>query len=89
MASVGIRDVRKAYGATQVIHGVSVDIQVVIPEVAAWLSEFEREITAFPNGRHDDQVDSRLCCINLGGLGQGDYLRSRPVVSVQAPPLCG
>ena len=27
MASVEIRDVRKAYGATQVIHGVSVDIQ--------------------------------------------------------------
>ena len=27
MASVEIRDVRKAYGSTQVIHGVSVDIQ--------------------------------------------------------------
>src|SRR5918992_4139754 len=27
MAPVEIRDVRKAYGATQVIHGVSVDIQ--------------------------------------------------------------
>jgi multiple sugar transport system ATP-binding protein len=27
MASVDIRDVRKAYGATRVIHGVSVDIQ--------------------------------------------------------------
>jgi multiple sugar transport system ATP-binding protein len=27
MASVEIRDVKKAYGATQVIHGVSVDIQ--------------------------------------------------------------
>ena len=27
MASVGIRDVQKAYGSTRVIHGVSVDIQ--------------------------------------------------------------
>src|SRR3954453_6998647 len=27
MATVEIRDVKKAYGATQVIHGVSVDIQ--------------------------------------------------------------
>ncbi|HEX2135211.1 MAG TPA: ATP-binding cassette domain-containing protein, partial [Microvirga sp.] len=27
MASVEIRDVKKAYGATQVIHGVSVDIR--------------------------------------------------------------
>src|SRR5258707_2089985 len=26
MASVGIRDVRKAYGATQVIHGVDISI---------------------------------------------------------------
>ena len=27
MAAVEIRDVKKAYGATQVIHGVSVDIE--------------------------------------------------------------
>ncbi|MBX3528526.1 MAG: ATP-binding cassette domain-containing protein, partial [Rhodoblastus sp.] len=27
MASVDIRDVRKAYGATAVIHGVNVDIK--------------------------------------------------------------
>jgi multiple sugar transport system ATP-binding protein len=27
MASVGIRDVQKAFGSTRVIHGVSVDIQ--------------------------------------------------------------
>ncbi len=27
MASVGIRDVRKAFGATEVIHGVSIDIE--------------------------------------------------------------
>ena len=27
MASVEIRDVRKAFGATQVIHGVDVDIE--------------------------------------------------------------
>ena len=27
MASVGIRDVRKAFGATEVIHGVNIDIE--------------------------------------------------------------
>jgi predicted phage terminase large subunit-like protein len=32
--------------------------RVFLPEDAPWLIEFEREIAAFPNGRHDDQVDS-------------------------------
>jgi hypothetical protein len=35
----------------------------------------------------EQEDDERLRCINLGGLGKGDYLRSRPVVSVQAPSL--
>lgn len=32
--------------------------QVFIPDEAEWLSAFMRELLAFPNGRHDDQVDS-------------------------------
>ncbi|MCJ2049811.1 phage terminase large subunit [Methylobacterium sp. J-070] len=32
--------------------------RVLLPEHAAWLGEFEKEILAFPHGRHDDQVDS-------------------------------
>jgi predicted phage terminase large subunit-like protein len=32
--------------------------RVHIPQEASWLAEFEHEILAFPNGRHDDQVDS-------------------------------
>ena len=31
---------------------------VYLPRKASWLSAFETEIAAFPNGRHDDQVDS-------------------------------
>jgi len=31
---------------------------VRIPENAAWLAEYLRELTVFPNGKHDDQVDS-------------------------------
>ena len=31
---------------------------VDMPNRAPWLDEFRREITEFPNGRHDDQVDS-------------------------------
>ncbi len=32
--------------------------RVSVPADAPWLSEFQREIVLFPNGRHDDQVDS-------------------------------
>jgi len=32
--------------------------QVYLPREAAWLSEFLHEILAFPNARHDDQIDS-------------------------------
>ena len=32
--------------------------QVLIPDSASWLGEFQREILSFPHGRHDDQIDS-------------------------------
>ena len=32
--------------------------QVFLPKEAPWLSEFLHEIFAFPNARHDDQIDS-------------------------------
>jgi predicted phage terminase large subunit-like protein len=32
--------------------------QVFFPKEAPWLRELEDELFAFPNGRHDDQVDS-------------------------------
>ena len=32
--------------------------QVHLPEDAAWLASYVSELLAFPNGRHDDQVDS-------------------------------
>jgi hypothetical protein len=31
---------------------------VYIPETAAWLAEYFHEITVFPKGKHDDQLDS-------------------------------
>ncbi len=31
---------------------------VVIPETAPWLAEYLHEMTVFPKGKHDDQVDS-------------------------------
>ena len=32
--------------------------QVHLPRKAPWLDEFKKEFLAFPNGHHDDQVDS-------------------------------
>ncbi len=32
--------------------------RVVIPSQAPWLADLQREVVLFPNGRHDDQVDS-------------------------------
>jgi predicted phage terminase large subunit-like protein len=32
--------------------------KVLIPAEAPWLAEFHRELTMFPNAKHDDQVDS-------------------------------
>jgi predicted phage terminase large subunit-like protein len=32
--------------------------RIVLPARAPWLSEFVAELLAFPNGRHDDQVDA-------------------------------
>lgn len=32
--------------------------KVLIPAEAPWLAEFRRELTMFPNAKHDDQVDS-------------------------------
>ena len=29
-----------------------------LPKEAAWLPEYLHELTAFPKGKHDDQVDS-------------------------------
>ncbi len=34
--------------------------RVHLPEAAPWLAAYERELLAFPNGRHDDQVDSSV-----------------------------
>lgn len=31
---------------------------IYLPREAPWLAEFMNEVLAFPNGRHDDQVDS-------------------------------
>lgn len=38
--------------------------QVFLPKTAAWLDDFRSELLQFPNGRHDDQVDSMSQFLN-------------------------
>jgi predicted phage terminase large subunit-like protein len=54
--------------------------QVYFPKHAPWLGEWEAELLAFPNGRHDDQADvfayaalegSRRSHIDLSALAAG------------------
>jgi predicted phage terminase large subunit-like protein len=42
--------------------------QVFFPKNAPWLRELEDELFAFPNGRHDDQVDSISQALGHKGL---------------------
>src|SRR5262244_3728544 len=53
---------------------------VRIPEDAPWLAEYLHEITVFPNGKHDDQVDSTAQFLDwlkkpFPGQGIFDYYR--------------
>jgi predicted phage terminase large subunit-like protein len=50
---VGDKVVRMSAQTARIEEG-----RVLLPESASWLEEFRSEVMAFPNGRHDDQVDS-------------------------------
>src|SRR5271155_1156967 len=73
---------------------------VHLPTDAHWLADYLRELTIFPAGRHDDQVDSTaqaLAWKKQRPLGRGLYefyreqnekakvLRPPPMVSLKAP----
>ena len=44
---------------------------VRVPEKAPWLAEYLNEMTVFPNGRHDDQVDSTAQMLDWFKDGDG------------------
>jgi predicted phage terminase large subunit-like protein len=76
---------------------------VYIPESAPWLAEYLHEMTVFPNGKHDDQVDSTAQFLDwfkrpYPGQGIFEYYRKmaeelkppEPVyVRLKAPPGIG
>ena len=52
--------------------------RIFLPIEAPWLADFEHELLAFPNGRHDDQVDALL--LFLDWLSQNEYDLEIPIV---------
>ena len=50
--------------------------QVFLPKDAPWLHEFKVEMMAFPNGKHDDQVDSLSQFLSWIGNRQGRRRRT-------------
>jgi len=44
---------------------------VHVPERAPWLAQYLHELTAFPNGKHDDQVDSTAQMLDWFKQGSG------------------
>jgi predicted phage terminase large subunit-like protein len=76
---------------------------VSIPQSAPWLAEYLHEMTVFPNGKHDDQVDSTAQFLDwfkkpFPGQGIFEYYRReaeklkppKPVyVRIKAPPGIG
>ncbi|MBN65941.1 MAG: hypothetical protein CMM94_00015 [Rickettsiales bacterium] len=53
--------------------------KVALPRYASWLSAFEQELCAFPNGRHDDQVDAFSQYLNWVRARQWQQARLRRV----------
>ncbi len=44
---------------------------IYLPKKAPWLSTFESETAAIPNGKHDDQVDSLTLFLRATDFGRG------------------
>jgi predicted phage terminase large subunit-like protein len=54
--------------------------QVHVPQDAPWLAEWLNELLAFPNGRHDDQVDSTSQALDyMTGRTRFENPRMQPV----------
>ncbi len=55
--------------------------QVFVPKQAQWLADFLEELLAFPNAKHDDQVDSVSQFLNWAeNLQWTDQQNGLPIV---------
>lgn len=62
--------VTRAYGASPFIETG----RLQLPYASNWLADFEHELSAFPYGTHDDQVDA----FSYGAVVLNDYTRPDP-----------
>ena len=58
---------------------------VFLPRSAAWLGEFLTELLSFPNGRHDDQVDSVSQFLRWLQNGAYNQIPFTPPISITKP----
>lgn len=54
--------------------------ELLLPVEAPWLAEFQREVLAFPSGRHDDQVDALSQLLNWKGAVQRPIALAAPII---------
>jgi predicted phage terminase large subunit-like protein len=58
LTAIGVKPMHDKLTRMSIQSGKFASGQVFFPNYAPWLADFESELFAFPNGRHDDQVDS-------------------------------
>jgi predicted phage terminase large subunit-like protein len=56
--------------------------RVFLPKEAPWLKDYEDELLSFPNGKHDDQVDSTVQFLAAADIGNLDG-HSRAILQVR------
>ncbi|MBT8418684.1 MAG: phage terminase large subunit, partial [Silicimonas sp.] len=72
---VGIRPVHDKITRLMIVTPLIEGGKVAIPKEAAWMAEFRRELMHFPNGKHDDQVDSVSQLLGWWQMYPGGSLR--------------
>jgi hypothetical protein len=64
---------------------------VHLPEAAPWLAQYLHELTVFPHGKHDDQVDSTAQMLDWYKQGAGGPTSNRGIFELyrqRAEELC-
>ena len=74
------KEVRVATESDKLVNG-----RFLVPARADWLDAFRHELLAFPNGRHDDQVDSLTLFLEWTGSRMGRGWQERKMHGGRRP----
>jgi predicted phage terminase large subunit-like protein len=61
--------------------------RVHLPDGALWLADLERELLAFPNGKHDDQVDSIVQFLGWAASRSYGIVLASPIIMGRDDPM--